>query len=233
MNFFAQQNLLALPSTDVPLVYQHNLSHLVTSLPYIDADIDSQAMAQAQKLIQDEMKIMPKKDYLANLRLKDFRSSASIYLESELERIKNGVTLDAVDPKAYNPENLLNPQQQNDLNSLKAAKIKADGLSQHNNFKLINLELLNKYGAASWKDYLNDADTFTKNKEKEANSMKYAIDELNAKRKFEQFQTKDKMDELQQKIHHMLQKNNVLEAENDKLENEIRDIRFKKLKNGR
>ncbi len=37
------------------------------------------------------------------------------------------------------------------------------------------------------------------------------------------------MDELQQKIYHMMQKNKILETENDRLENEIRDIRFKKL----
>ncbi len=135
MDFLSQNNLLALPPTDVPLVYQHNLSHLVTSLPYIDGDTDSQAMAQAQKLIQDEMKIMPKKDYLANLRLKDYRSSASIYLESELERIKNGTSLNAVDLGKYNPQTLLAPSQENDLNSIQAAITRADGLSQHNNFK--------------------------------------------------------------------------------------------------
>lgn len=174
MDFFTPKITLALTSGDMPLVYQHQSSHLVTSLPYIDEEANSQVMSQVQKLIQDEMKIMPKKDYLANLQLKKSKIEHSQYLNDEFERVKKGTVLDTVDLERYKTDNLLPAGKENDLNSIRAAITKTEQLIQHNNFKyvelnfslkcfrLINLELLNKYGAASWKDYLNEADTLAR-----------------------------------------------------------------------
>jgi len=230
MHYFQQTVILALPSTDVPLVYQHPSSHLVTSLPYIDGEVDSQTMSQVQKLIQDEMKIMATKDYLSNLRLKEVKSKSSQYFEAEMDRINKGTLLDSVDKEHYKVETFLPPEKENDLNEIRSANFKADGLTQYHSFKLINLELLKKYNKDSWVDYLGEIDTFTKNKEKEATTIKYTIDELNSKRKFEQFQAQDQLVQLRDKINFMRQKNEVLETECDRLENEVRDTRLKKIK---
>ena len=135
MNYLSQTVVLALPSTDVPLVYQHPMSHLLTSLPYIDEDVDSQVMAQVQKLIQDEMKIMPNKNYLENLRLKESRAERSQYLEGEMERLQKGTALENIDMERYNIDTFLPANKENDLAAIKNAVSKADCLSQHFNFK--------------------------------------------------------------------------------------------------
>ena len=135
MSFFTQSITLALPSTDVPLVYQHPLSHLITSLPYADEETDSQVMSQVQRLIQDEMKIMPKKDYLASLQLKSLKNEESTILSNEFERVKKGIALNSIDTERYKPENFLVSEQINDLNAVKAAISKAECLDQQNNFK--------------------------------------------------------------------------------------------------
>lgn len=57
---------LQLTSSHVPLVFQNPLSSLVTSMSYFDQETDSKYLKEAQRLIEDEKKSMPQKDYLEN-----------------------------------------------------------------------------------------------------------------------------------------------------------------------
>jgi hypothetical protein len=51
------------------LVLQNEYSNLVTALPYLDAPIDDSSKMKVNELIKQEMKAMPRKDYLEKLPL--------------------------------------------------------------------------------------------------------------------------------------------------------------------
>jgi len=70
--------LLALPSSNLPIVYRHPMSATITSLAYIDKETDLTRQKQVrtyylsnfykvQMLIQNEMKQMTKRDYLEEI----------------------------------------------------------------------------------------------------------------------------------------------------------------------
>jgi len=58
---------LALPSSKLPLVYRNPLTALVTTLPYIDEELDPIQKRKVNALITAELAKMDKYDYLADL----------------------------------------------------------------------------------------------------------------------------------------------------------------------
>ena len=67
------KNLLMLKSSSIPLVLQNPLSVYVTALPYIDVEENEEIKRKVNKMIQDEMKMMQKKDYLENLKFPELK----------------------------------------------------------------------------------------------------------------------------------------------------------------
>jgi len=127
--------LLALPSTDVPLVFRNPLSSLVTSLPYIDGEMDSRTKREVLRLIEEEMKTMPQKDYLEDLKLREVNLDKLPYVKYEQERIEKGKPFEAVDTQRYELQSVIGNLDYNDEASLKMAIDKVNILSQHNSFR--------------------------------------------------------------------------------------------------
>lgn len=73
------------------LVYKHPLNYLITALPYVDEEnINDQKNSElALQLIENELKIINKKDYLEDLPLPELKFINSENFEKEIQRIKN------------------------------------------------------------------------------------------------------------------------------------------------
>ena len=66
----------SLPSTDLPLVYRHPLNHLINALPYFDEPSEN-----VQDLIDQEMRNLEPKDYLAEFPMPKLKYSSLIDAE--------------------------------------------------------------------------------------------------------------------------------------------------------
>ena len=95
------------------LLYLENESyHLVDALPYIDTDYGASAdiSMAVKRLIDEEMKSMPKKDYLEKLPLPPtpYMDESPIFKEAS-ERIATGTKMDVI--KGYDFMFFLSPRQ--------------------------------------------------------------------------------------------------------------------------
>lgn len=120
------ERLLALPSSNLPLVYQNPLSNLVNSLPYLDDEIyrpNEALRGMVSNLLEDEMKRMPKVDYLANLKMPEVRLAQ-----------KPPEHLHAIDTTRYNVEHIA-PHNTNDAQSYMKATHDLNTLMHYNSGK--------------------------------------------------------------------------------------------------
>merc|ERR1719191_381611 len=82
------------------LLYLENESyHLVDALPYIDTDFGASAEISmaVQRVIQEEMKLMPKKDYLEKLPMPPtpYMNESPVFKEAS-ERMATGTKMDVI-----------------------------------------------------------------------------------------------------------------------------------------
>jgi len=173
---------------------------------------------------------MPRnEDYLESLPMPRLVFGDSELLRGEFERMQANLAMEEVNFNLESIEDIV-PEDENDLNSIKEANDKCNMISQYNNANLVNLELMQKYSVQAWKDYIDNVNHFKKQLEESNNEMKKNVEELNAKRKYEQMQTSDKIQDAKNKIQFMHYKNEQLEVECAKMENDIRSLQRKKMK---
>ncbi|EGR34879.1 hypothetical protein IMG5_001090 [Ichthyophthirius multifiliis] len=218
--------MLSLPSANTPIVYQNPLSKLVTSLPYIDEDLDKIQKNQIERMIRKEMAQMSQNDYLENLPAPKSTLLQSQFIQVEFERVTNKKLLEP--PKQRNLPLINISSADNEV--LKSFIEEVKIISQHNCMKLINLELFNKFGQDQHKIFIEYLNNRKKNLEEENQKLIQEKEDINAKRKFQQSLLLDKISNLKYKINYLINTNEFLETDCQKLENEIIQIRRKQLK---
>jgi hypothetical protein len=90
-------NGLPLPQLDRPLYQENEYHHLVDALPYVDP-VANELQMEVKRLIEDEMKRMPKRDYLERLPAPptSFLDTDPLVKE-EMERVKGRQTPKQID----------------------------------------------------------------------------------------------------------------------------------------
>ncbi|KAM3128738.1 hypothetical protein pb186bvf_019150 [Paramecium bursaria] len=200
----------ALPSSKLPLVFRNPLQKLVTSLPYIDDELDRNTLKKVQELINIEMKSMDKIDYLVDLPMPVTRDYQKITFDQVFNR---------------KPEEKLN-----DIHEVQSSIQEIDMFTQYSQVNLINQELLAKYGKDSWTLMLNSQDKEKQRLQKEIDKEQQKVNELNAHRKYEQHEVKYQLNAVKAKINELIISNEILEIECHKLEEQVGEETKKKVK---
>lgn len=134
-----------------PLVCQ-NSSILIDALPYADDCQDY--MTSATRLIEEELKTLPVKDYL-----KDFPAPQTTERQ-DFKRIKPA------------------ERQKSEVNTLSEAMIRYG----HLQVQSLNLELLEEYGAKGWESHINCLEAYKVRLETQVKDLQEANERINRER---------------------------------------------------
>lgn len=124
--------VLALTSSNIPIVFQNPLSNLVTSLPYIDEDPDPRMQNTINRMLNEEMQNMAEVDYLQNMPLPEFKFEKNEQILKEYERITAGGTVPGIGIENYVPP-ILSAKENNDIEALEQADKKLSTIIEHRN----------------------------------------------------------------------------------------------------
>eukprot|EP00828_Plagiopyla_frontata_P040544 TRINITY_DN5528_c0_g1_i1.p1 TRINITY_DN5528_c0_g1~~TRINITY_DN5528_c0_g1_i1.p1 ORF type:complete len:190 (-),score=42.84 TRINITY_DN5528_c0_g1_i1:63-632(-) len=175
---------LMLQSSQIPLVQQNPLNINISCLPYVDLEENEQIKSQVNRLIQEEMVQMPKKDYLENLPEPELtclnREPFKEYIESLQGQIEQKQQ-QGIDMQKYEIPDDTTGNTDESIDRIKL-------LQQYLNLKKLNMEIMGKYGATKWKNFLEDLDKGKQRLEELEKKAKFEVDEINAQRKFNQYE---------------------------------------------
>jgi pre-mRNA-splicing factor SPF27 len=169
------------------LLYLENESyHLVDALPYIDTDYGASAdiSMAVKRLIDEEMKSMPKKDYLEKLPLPPtpYMDESPIFKEAS-ERVATGTKMDVI--KGYD---VAAPQgmKGREVKSWEEAVTRAEIKSAYDENQAVNVDLMATFGKPAWMAHVNQGLEYEKVLRLEATNLRGACEEVNKRRKLEQ-----------------------------------------------
>lgn len=164
------------------------------SLPYIDKEYDDPAMqSNVQSLIEREMANIPAKDYLSHLPETPFgKWATSTIFMAEMQRIaaqERAMPMDLSRYEVPHPakELLRDPQ------AWRTAVNNARASVEHQHNRLVNLELLQRYGARAWLQQNKALEKIKTSIDKQTSDIESTISEVNLKRKRSQEQLAPRM----------------------------------------
>ncbi|KAI7836667.1 hypothetical protein COHA_009443 [Chlorella ohadii] len=181
--------------------------HLVDSLPYVDG-LTPQEKAAVDKMIEEEMRSSSKKpsDYLNELPpLPETRFKAMDTARYSL------------DPPP--------PTKRSDHNAWRAALDNAHAQLEHQYNRLLNLELLLKFGPDSWRMHNEALSAFVTRLQEQLAAVKRQVDTLNRERKLQQHAAGSELSKLEAEYLGLVHKNKDIEAACRGLEAEIAAMR--------
>ncbi|KAJ1797026.1 hypothetical protein LPJ59_003390 [Coemansia sp. RSA 2399] len=166
----------------------------VDSLPYIDKEYDDPETRQTVlRMIQDEMGTVPPPELP--------RESTSLFkgkeiLRKEYERVRSGTPLPAFDVSRYKLEPPSGDDAQN-VDDWKRACDNAAAQLEHQDIRLVNLELLQQFGANAWKLSNYQKEKLLESIERATQKYKDEGVRINKARKYEQTEAGVKLRELE------------------------------------
>ncbi|KAJ3240294.1 hypothetical protein HDU81_004209 [Chytriomyces hyalinus] len=192
------------------------------ALPYIDKDLDSaDARDYVDNLIREEMRSMSGSKPSVGQDVSLFENSPA--LKSLLASVSNGVSTSAIDTSRFR----LEPPPASEKHSEEAWKTAVDNAHaqlEHQQNRLLNLELLNAYGANAWRVSNFQVEAAVKLVTAKVEERKAAVLEINKERKIEQTKAGTELQALEQRWRDLVDQclridiaNQVLQAEIDEL----------------
>lgn len=169
----------------IPLLYTLNEHHeKVDALPYVDP-LPNEMLNQVKRMIEEEMKTMPSRDYLSLLPAPDLSVLDKGAVGKELQRIAEQKPMQKINTSRYDmePPNGVNV---NDLSEWKRAVDNAKAQLEHSQMRLMNLELMQKYSQNAWLRHLADLQVHNEMYQRAAQDVKGKVDDINKRRKLEQ-----------------------------------------------
>jgi len=203
----------------------------IDSLPYYDKDIDTVAglRERLEQEIQAELQAVPVESIDLSDRIPPPvpSTSASAFLNTELDRVENkkavpkGQGLDATRYSLPAPTKGLKASADDWTKAVKNASAQVE----HQSLRIANLELLNKYGANSWRvsNFLVEKEIERLDRQKE--DVNNAIEEINRERKARQLEAGDQLASLEARWNTLVSGNLQLELANMTTEMEVDGLR--------
>ncbi|KXS17090.1 breast carcinoma amplified sequence 2 [Gonapodya prolifera JEL478] len=169
---------------------------ILDSLPYIDKEYEDECVrAEVDALIEEELQRRPARD-APNLPPEILLFESNPILAAELDRVERGQKLNAIDTSRYR---LPKPPQDDDLEGWKKAVDNARAQLEHQYSRLINLELLNKFGPNAWKIHNFQLEATNASLQAKIDDYSRKIMELNKLRKLDQTREGQILRQLQAK----------------------------------
>jgi len=205
---------------------EDSLSYLIDVLPYIDTDYTTEDQERVNKLIESEKRIFPPtKNYLEHLPAPELNFSGSLFLKEELSRISRKEGMQTMDTFRYE----VPPppaSKQNDLNAWLIAVNNSKAQLQHQNLRIVNLDLLNRFGPNAWRANLQNLENIQRMEAKAIEQKKKEIEELNRQRKSEQLNAATKLKQMENRWLELVNKNVDIEIACINLEKEIENMKL-------
>ncbi|KAJ1813187.1 hypothetical protein LPJ56_003547 [Coemansia sp. RSA 2599] len=195
---------------------QSNRSPALDSLPYIDKDYDDPEVRElVLSLIQEEMSRMSPPSIPKSTSL--FKSSE--LLRKEYERVRSGQPMPAFDIERYKLEA---PAVDSDnVEAWRDAADNAGSQLEHQEIRLVNLELLQQFGANAWKLSNYQKQGLLDSIEEATKRCKDKGVHLNKARKFEQTEAGIKLQDLESRWSDGVRQCIEIQAANAQLRAEI------------
>ncbi|KAG9304261.1 hypothetical protein G9A89_019823 [Geosiphon pyriformis] len=191
---------------------------IVDSLPYIDREIEIEGMReQIDKLVEQEMRKRTKKDPSHFPGTFDFFRDSPV-LASEYQRVQLGKPMEQMDTNRYKLEA---PLDAGNIELWKKAVDNSKAQLEQQNLRLLNMELLLKYGANAWRLHNFQLEHELKLFQSSLQQYRQEILELNKERKAEQLQAGKKLETLEYQWSDLLGKTLQVEMACSSLENEV------------
>jgi len=203
---------------------------LIDALPYIDLQYsDGNMRASVEKLIAEEMGRSTKapEEYLAESGMAEeyeFNSHDSVFLQTEWDRVSQNIEQTPMDTTRYKVE----PPPEAERDSLEAWQKAVDNAYaqlEHTNTRIVNLELMTKFGPNAWRTYSEQLQSFKTSLGNNLNDCKQDIENLHRKRKAEQLQAGSNLRQLETKFGKSMSQANELEGVCSVLEGEVRRLK--------
>lgn len=224
----------------------------VDTLPYVDTQYnDPELKARVDAMIQAELKTFKPKEYLAHLpemhepnfddhpllqaewmrvceeqpmsKMDTTRWAAPPLLRAPARPRASRARVPAVRPR-YNLEGPP-PARQTDLKAWGRAVGNAQAQLEHQDNRVVNLELLQKHGANTWRAHLQALEAIATRYAAEKDELGVQIDALNRKRKLEQTEVGPKLQRLEAEWVAAVKKNATIEAACEQLEGDCAILR--------
>ncbi|TMW64545.1 hypothetical protein Poli38472_011425 [Pythium oligandrum] len=197
-------------STSCPLLLESQA--LIDTLGYIDTEYnDPTAQQVVQHLIRAEMtKFAPSPAYLEFLPDYTPTFGDNARLQSEFRRVKANVPLNAIDLNRYQVKEPSGKQAE-DVETWESAVRRLKIHVEHQNDRVMNLELQHAYGTKMWKIRAAMLEGVNAQYDKALCDTKAASESVNVKRKQEQMLNAPKLQTYQHKFNDLLDKNETIQ----------------------
>lgn len=222
-------------------------SELIDALPYVDS-LESAEKVAINALIEEEVGRLPPLNHATRSnpsnqtlvpysQLKNIDKKPSDYLkelppippsrleshqliQTEFERISRGEQLDAMDIERYNL-NPPPPSKRSDPAAWQAALDNANAQLEHQRNRLLNLELLLKFGPSTWRAHNEAVASYASRLKNQVQDSRNGIENLNKERKLQQIAAGRELFALEEEYLSLVTKNAQLESVCQSLEEEI------------
>jgi len=198
----------------------------IDALPYVDTQFnDPEMKKQVNELIQAELKTFsPSPDYLAHLPAFEPAFEGHPALQAEWMRVCEEQPMPQMDTTRYQMEAPPAAKQTN-VAAWDSAVQNAQAQLEHQNNRLDNLELLQKYGSNLWRVHLNAFEAANRRCENEQAAVSAQIEEVNRKRKLSQTEIGPSLARLEGDWVNAVKKNLEIEGEVGRLQLEVTMMR--------
>ena len=149
----------------------------------------------------------------------------SVFLAAELERIAAGRGMAGLDQERYRLPRPAEGAQQADAGAWRGALRNAQAQLQHQDTRLVNLELMKTFGVRAWRAHGEAQAQLTAAAEARRDAARAAAEGLNVRRRTVQERHADKLVRLGRKRHELVYTNARLEVATAALEGEVKRLR--------
>lgn len=164
------------------------------------------------------------KNYLEHLPPLNTASFETDLMRNEFQRIEGGLRMETMNTKRYE----LPAPSAGKLSEIQAWQESVDNSFaqlEHQSIRLLNLELLEKYGCESWKAGLEVLVGLNAKAQKELAELRKEIQDVNWNRKNKQMQTGEQLNRLNTSWVHLVSCNFEIESAIKQLEQQIYNIK--------
>ncbi|KAF5842863.1 breast carcinoma amplified sequence 2-domain-containing protein [Dunaliella salina] len=201
-------------------------SQLVDALPYVDG-LNPQSRQQVDALIEEEARKGTKRpaDYLHEMGPgPTLKFDEHPLLAAEYERVKAKQPMKPLDTSRYRLDTPV-ASKQNDPGSWRSCLDNAHAQLEHQYLRILNLDLLLKYGDKTWRAQTQLSEATQKQAEEELQATKKRITELNQERKLSQLAAGAELRKLYDEYFQSVKKNLDIDNACERLQDEVDRMR--------
>eukprot|EP00164_Ancoracysta_twista_P002938 GFYU01003909.1.p1 GENE.GFYU01003909.1~~GFYU01003909.1.p1 ORF type:complete len:251 (-),score=55.56 GFYU01003909.1:146-898(-) len=216
----------------VPAGTGREINHLLDALPYVDQEYnDPEMQKRVEKMIQKEMSTFKPKDYLKDFPDATINIADDSFLKVDMLRVEEGLPMDSIDKTRYGLQPPAENKQKDPI-AWRHALNNAQSQFEGHGLRLLNLELMSRYGVNQWRTYIQGLDATKNALQLVLENYKEQCEDVNRKRKADQTKVAQKLQNLEQKFWETAWQNTQLSQATDALDREVKKLRTEAVSKG-